>query len=223
MRLFYFPLLAVAALAAAQSAPPALLAPPNLSIPVELSKTIHAEKAHYGDVVEFRTLEPVLVEKGIIIPADARVSGRVLGAAPRNGEKPSWMVILAERVEWKEHSLLLHAFVSSQIAVQAAKEVVNAADNEPPSDLDRRTQRDGNTRGYRSIADLSDMVDPHHKSEWASHDDDQPNRTVVPALQDVRIFHDKSGNTFLLTQGHNLKLPAGLRLMLLNQTAAAAH
>ena len=101
---------------------------------------------------------------------------------------------------------------------------MNAADSEPPSDINRRTNRDGNTRGYRSIADLADMVDPHYKTGtgWSSHDGDAPSQSVVPLLQNVRIFHDKSGNTFLLTQGRNLKLPAGLKLMLLNQTTASA-
>lgn len=122
----------------------------------------------------------------------------------------------------KEHSLLLHAFVSSQIAGQAAKEVVNAADNEPPSDINRRTQRDGNTRGYRSVSDLADRVDPHHKTEWTDHSGAPSTESVVPLLQNVRIFHDKNGNAFLLTQG-NLKLPAGLPLMLLNQTTSPAH
>jgi hypothetical protein len=133
------------------------------------------------------------------------------------------MVILAERVEWKEHSLLLHAFVSSQIAIQAAKEVVNAADSSPPSDLNHRSQRDGNTRGYRSVSDVADMVDPRHKADWSKHHGDSPSQDVAPALLDVRIFHDKNGNAFLITQGRNLKLPAGLRLMLLNQAAASAH
>ncbi len=43
---------------------PAGQAPDNLSIPAQLGKTVDTKKCKAGDVVELRTLEPVLIANG---------------------------------------------------------------------------------------------------------------------------------------------------------------
>ena len=91
----------------------------ELTIPAELTTTVRAENARRGDQVEFRTLEPVLLGNGLVMPANARLVGRIVGAAPRQGDKPSWLVLLVERAEWKQTSVPLHAFIARQIAISS--------------------------------------------------------------------------------------------------------
>ncbi len=89
----------------------------KLSIPAQLTKAVRADKAHAGDPVEFRTLEPVLVGKGLVMPANTSLHGRVLGASPKQDGKNSWLALVVERAEWTQHSLPLHAFVAAQISI----------------------------------------------------------------------------------------------------------
>ena len=101
----------------------------GVSIPAELTSTIRAERVHRGDPVEFRTLEPVLIAKGLVMPANTKLTGRVVGAAPLENGKPSWLVLLVEHGEWKNQSVPLHAFIAAQITVsQLPAESQAAAD-----------------------------------------------------------------------------------------------
>jgi hypothetical protein len=75
--------------------------PRGLSLHVRLESTIKANQSRFGDVVRFTLLEPVLLESGIVVPKDARLFGRVLGAAPLQGAQPSWIVLVVDRLEWK--------------------------------------------------------------------------------------------------------------------------
>jgi hypothetical protein len=89
----------------------------KLTIPAQLTKTVRADKARAGDPVEFRTLEAVLVSKDVVMPAHTSLHGRVLGASPKQDDKNSWLALVVERAEWKQHSLPLHAFVVAQISI----------------------------------------------------------------------------------------------------------
>jgi hypothetical protein len=110
---------------------PGAQVPENLSIPARLTKTLDTNKCKSGDVVEMRTLEPVLLSHGLVMPEDAKLQGKVLGAASSQNNQPSWIVLVLERAEWKQHSILLHAFVSGQITVkvQASAPSDNAFEN----------------------------------------------------------------------------------------------
>ena len=86
-----------------------------MTIPAQLSKTIRTDKTHVGDKVEFKTVEPVPIREGVTMPIGTKLHGRVLGAASRQADKPSWLVVLVDNAEWKNHSLQLHAFIVSLI------------------------------------------------------------------------------------------------------------
>jgi hypothetical protein len=118
MRMGCIPLVMMAALLA-QSQQDSLVTKPagDLSIPAELTKTVRADKAHRGDPVEFRTLEAVLVCPKLVMPAQTKLFGRIVGTAPRQGDKLSGIVLLVERAEWKKHSVPLRAFISVQMAL----------------------------------------------------------------------------------------------------------
>ena len=88
----------------------------DFSIPGQLNTTLRADNAHAGDVVRFKTIEPVLVSKGLIIPQNTQLLGHVLGAAPKQGQAPSWISVVVDprRMEGT-HFSTLHAFLFGQI------------------------------------------------------------------------------------------------------------
>ena len=88
--------------------------PDNLSIPVQLSKTIDTSKCKPGDAVEMKSLEPVLITQGLVMPEDAKLHGRVLGAASRQDNQPSWVLLVVVEAEWKQHRIPLRAVVAAQ-------------------------------------------------------------------------------------------------------------
>ncbi|MGO9517939.1 MAG: hypothetical protein ACLPND_12910, partial [Candidatus Korobacteraceae bacterium] len=92
----------------------------KVSIPARLTKTVRADKVHPGGAVEFRTLEPVLVGKGLVMPENTLLRGRVLTAGAKQEGRNSWLVMVVERAEWKEHSLPLRAFITAQITLSTA-------------------------------------------------------------------------------------------------------
>lgn len=206
------------------TAAPQLESPANLSIPVQLSRTVSTDKCKVGDSVEFKSLEPVLIGKGVVMPTDTRLHGRVLGTASRQGDKPAWLVLLVDRAEWKEYSLPLHAFIASQITVKpkashsGAAAAPLSADNGTPQATTNRRPRNLNARqaGMSDPAgDLSSVAPRAPQDGTAAVQDELP--PDYKPLDDVHIFRDKNGTTFLLSQKANVKLPSGTMLMLRNQ------
>ena len=114
----------------------------KLSIPAQLAHTIRADKVHPGDPVEFQTISAVLVGQGLVMPADAHLYGRVLSVGPKQENKKSYLAVVVERAEWKEHSLPLHAFIAAQITVKP-KSLTTANTDVPPDQPSsiRRTAR----------------------------------------------------------------------------------
>lgn len=196
-------------------APPAPT-PENLSIPARLSKTIDTNKCKAGDVVEMKTLEPVLIANGLVMPENATLHGKIVGAASRQNDKPSWVLLVVEQAEWKEHSLPLHAFVVAQITIKA--EVAGQNDN-----------------AFQRAIDLPDIEHRRHAARTQSYPASDVSRSIGhpprdstveanDALQlsyhgvnDLLLIKDKRGRVFLVSQKAHLKLPSGTMLMLRNK------
>ncbi len=191
----------------------------NLSIPAELTKTVRADKAHRGDPVEFRTVEAVLVGPKLVMPPQTKLFGRVVGAASRKGDKPSWLVLLVERAEWKQHSVSLHAFIASQITlVPAPSQASNSTDTTVATGGSRRAGRLSGRVAAQSDADLSSLTKPPQDATEQSQGD-LPARPGT--LNDLRIVRDKDGMSYLFSSKSDVKLPSGTLFMLQNRPAAA--
>lgn len=186
----------------------------RLSIPVELAKTVRADKVHAGDVVEFRSLEAVLAGNGVVIPANCALYGRVLSAAAKQNNRNSYLAVVVERAEWKDHTLPLHAFISAQINVTRKSTRVT----DPESGMDPPTPRRPSRQSVRVAAasdpELSNVV---RAPRDATITNEPGTGTKYPALENVGFFRDKDGTTYLLSSKANVKLPAGVLLMLQNQ------
>ena len=209
------PLLAMAALLVQAQQESLVTKPPgNLSIPAELTKTVRADKAQRGDPVEFTTLEAVLVSPKLVMPPQSKLFGRIVGAAARQGDKPSWLVLLVERAEWKQHSVSLHAFISAQITLIPATN-----QNAGPPDTTGTTSNPRRRRGVvlpadQSGTDLPSLRKPPQDATVTSQGE-APLKAAT--LKDIRIVRDKDGMSYLFSAKSNVKLPSGTLFMLQNQ------
>jgi hypothetical protein len=184
----------------------------GVSIPAELKSTIRAERVHRGDPVEFRSLQAVLISKGLVMPANAKLTGRIVEAAPLQGDRPSWLVLLVERGEWKNQSVPLHAFIAAQITISEplpASQPQQAANGVSPPINPRRAAAASATRLPQ---DAKSTPGPNSIS-------------TAPPLKDLRITRDANGITYLVSEHANVKLPGGTLFRLQNElppTAPAA-
>jgi hypothetical protein len=186
----------------------------KLSIPAQLTKTVRADKVRAGDPVKFRTLEAVLVSPGLVMPANTSLHGRVLVASPKQDGKNSWLALVVERAEWKQHSLPLHAFVVAQISISATNNQPAytriQGNTTPPQHLGRRSAGGGVT----SDPSFSSIIKSPGDATETGQNESVPK---YPALDNVDILRDKDGTTYLLSSKTNVKLPAGVLLMLKNE------
>jgi hypothetical protein len=193
--------------------------PDNLSIPAQLSKSLDTNKCKVGDVIEMKTLEPVLLGNNLVMPEKTKLLGTIVGAASRQDEKPSWILLVVERADWKEHSVALHAFVSSQITVRAETaaptnstldRAMNLSDTVQRRHVRQLPQGAGTTSAGPMARTLGD----------AGGGGSDPQQSGYQTLDDLRILQDKQGRVFLVSAKAHLKLPSGTMFMLRNQATA---
>jgi hypothetical protein len=160
----------------------------GLSLPVILRTTVKAVNARYGDAVEFKMLEAVFLQPGLVIPETALLSGRVLGASPLRNSEPSWIVIVVDRVEWKDHQIQLRSFIVQQLGktrAQALDVLTLNGEFIIVPDAGRAPQ------GQNSI------------------------HTQLFGVDDVKLFFDNKGeNVFLISAKRNLVLSSGTEYLL---------
>jgi hypothetical protein len=197
--------------------------PDNLSIPVQLSKTIDTKKCKAGDKVEMRTLEPVLIAHGLVMPENAKLHGKIMGAASRQDDKPSWLLLLVNVAEWKDHTMPLRAFIAAQITVKT--QVTGQSDDtfdralSLPETMRRRRPRRELPQGNPGGSDLSAaMTRPPQASSIELGGTQQ---LSYRGLDDLRLMRDKYGRVFLVSQKPHLKVPSGTMFMLRNHATVA--
>ena len=185
----------------------------EVSIAAELKTTVKAENAHRGDPVEFRTLEPQLIANGVVMPANAKLMGRIVGAAPQQGDKPSWLVLLVERAEWKQVSIPLHAFITRQIAISS----VNQLNSQNTDGMNTNSRRAGRESARAQMHDGIDNSTSTRMPQDAKEVSPQGTGTRTPPIKDLRIVRDKDGIAYLFSANSNVKLPSGTLFVLQNQ------
>lgn len=87
---------------------------PDTRFPVALRQTVRASRAKVGHTVEFRTLEPILIGGGIVVPENATLFGEVafVRSDPRATPR-SWIRIVVNSLHWKTGTASLNAVVDS--------------------------------------------------------------------------------------------------------------
>lgn len=87
---------------------------PDTGFPVELQQTIRASRAKAGDPVEFRTLEPVLIGNGIVVPENATLVGVVAFSRDEAKAEPrSLLRIRVQGLHWKSGQARINAVVGT--------------------------------------------------------------------------------------------------------------
>jgi len=196
----------------------------SLTIPAQLNKTIDTDKSRVGEFVYMNALESVSLGKDVVMPRGAKLSGRVLGGASRNQDKPSWIVIVIERVEWKNYRVPLHAFIVAQIASGHRQSAIVPDDSTVPRTRDNCSSRQPSARGisHDNPGNELAVVMMDHSPQDATVGGSDAVHTTSPPLDDLHVFQDKNGTVFLLSQKSHLKLPSGTMFILRNQPLKAA-
>ena len=191
----------------------------GISIPAELTTTVRAETAQRGDSVAFKSLEAVLLPNGLVMPANTKLTGRIVGAKPLQGNKPSWLVLLVERAEWKQQQITLHAFISAQIDIsRVTSQNSQPADGMSPTPNARHLARESGRVALENGVDISSSTKlPQDASDIPQP---EPGRRTQP-VKDLRIVRDKDGIAYLFCATSNLKLPSGSLFVLRNESDAA--
>jgi hypothetical protein len=189
--------------------------PDNLSIPVRLSKTVDTKKCKAGDAVEMRTLEPVLISNGLVMPENAKLHGKVVASAPRQNDKPSWLLLVVQRAEWKGHEVPLRAFITSQITVKAKlparnDTVFDGALNAPENVYRRRSR----AQSAQTNPSAGVGVSPGRPVRDWTMDSGEAQTLHYQRLDDLRMMQARNGAVFLVSTKDHLKLPSGTMLML---------
>lgn len=210
-------ILLASGLAPGQQSPDKSRAYSGISIPVQLKTTIHADKVHRGDPVEFRSLEAVLLGNGVVMPANSKLTGRIVGAAPLQDKKPSWLVLLVEHGEWKQQSVPLHAFIAAQMRIDRTTPKPSNQVPDLPSASTISPRRAGRVSGRASVENGMDTsIIPPPQDSKADAPSFQTGDT--PALpKDLRMVRDRDGIVYLFSAASNINLPSGVLLVLENQ------
>lgn len=192
----------------------------GISIPAELTTTVRAEKVHRGDQVAFRTLQAVLMTDGLVMPAHAKLTGRIVGAEPLQGDKPSWLVLLVERADWKDRTIPLHAFIAAQLSISREPAQPNQPLEDNPSNLNpRRASRESGRVAIENGVDISSTTRLPQDSRSAGSPADLGQK--ASRLKDLRIVRDKDGIAYLFSSYSNVNLPSGTLFVLQDVPAPA--
>ena len=203
-----------------QAVTPGAPAPENVSIPARLSKSVDTSKCKAGDSFQMKTLEAVLIGNGLVMPENSVLHGTVVGAASRQNDQPSWVLLVVERADWQQHSVPLHAYITSQITIKTT----TAGHNETPfggaislsdSLYHRRSRSQVNPNSGLSIAAT-------HPARDGTIEASEAQQVTYQRLEDVHLLQAKNGAVFLVTPKNHLKLPSGTMFMLRNRAAPAA-
>jgi hypothetical protein len=188
----------------------------GVSIPAELKTTIRADRVHRGDPVEFRSIEAVLLGNGVVMPANSKLTGRIVGAAPRLENKPSWLVLLVEHGEWKQQTVPLHAFIAAQMRINRTGAGVGQDTADAPATISPRRAARVSGRVLAENGGEGSLVPPPQDSKTEA-----PQTVGAPPLpKDLRMVRDSDGIVYLFSAESNVNLPSGTLLVLVNQNPA---
>lgn len=202
--------LTVLSLAQSNSGRPDLYRFNGFTLPVELTKTIKADKAEVGDPVQFHMLEPVLAGKGVVIPAKAKLYGKVVLANRAGKGQYSYLALQVDRAEWDGRTFPLNAFL---VGWEKSHSVRSAG---PPCPV--AIQPDSPPRHSPGVAGAEPPPVPNdcNSSNDPSRWDDPSDWSERLVTRDIEIHRDANSGSTVLMSKKNIRLPAGTLIVLEN-------
>ncbi len=93
---------------------------PGTRFTVVLCGTLRVSKAKVGDPIEFRTIEPILIGNGVVVPENAVIRGAVTFVrSDRSATPSSWVRVRIQQLRWKTGQASLNAMVDGVHYVRA--------------------------------------------------------------------------------------------------------
>ncbi len=97
--------------------------PEDAVFQAELKKEITTRRSKPGQSIQFVLGTAVAGSDGaVVIPAGARLSGKIVNVKKRGKDEPATLAILVEKAEWKDGSMALNAVVQQLQAIAASAE-----------------------------------------------------------------------------------------------------
>jgi hypothetical protein len=86
--------------------------PEGATLPVVLKQKIDTAKVRRGDKVQFELLSPVIANQTMVVPASAKIYGRIIEAHPLEKHSYSSLAVAIDTIVWKRQTLPLHAHLA---------------------------------------------------------------------------------------------------------------
>lgn len=162
--------------------------PGGATLAVRLEHAVNAAHAHPGDPVEATLLAPLLSHGAILVPKNARISGRVLAAVGRRKGSDSRLIIRFEWARWGGAAMALNAYTYRQLAMRNT--VTSATGNNPCPSISRFDffqRRDRDPATLPQVPKISPM--PCEGRIGTTTIAEAPQRTVFvsPPLKNMRL------------------------------------
>jgi hypothetical protein len=95
--------------------------PADTRFPVELHETVRASHAKVGDPIMLRTIEPVLIGNGVVVPEGAELLGEIAFVRSDRTEAPaSWVRLRVYALRWKAGRARINAVVDTIYYVRSS-------------------------------------------------------------------------------------------------------
>lgn len=104
-----------------------VVVPEGASLAIQLETSVRTDRAKTGDAVRAQLVAPVLMRGKVAIPAGAKITGVVLETQRLALDKPSRLSLRFDRIEWKNGSAALSAYVTRQLVIKRTYEYQSRA------------------------------------------------------------------------------------------------
>jgi hypothetical protein len=219
---------------AAQTEPAASLLPSGTAINAELNSSVDSKKAKVGDKVEAHTTEAVAIAGKTLVPRGAKLEGHIIEATARSkGDNGSTLAIQFDKaIARKGEELPLNVLIMAVAPPQSPQYAAGASGpgSDPMSDrgaaaaggspmgASRPQSTAGGTAGYPSSGSAGSTVEANGSSQLSA------DSRGVYGLKDLKLMEHKSDagqTTVIISEGKNVRLDGGTRLLLVAQGAGA--
>ena len=219
--------------AAVQAEPAASVLPSGTAINAELNSSVDSKKAKVGDKVEAHTTEAVAIAGKTLVPRGAKLDGHVIEATARSkGDNGSTLAIQFDKaIAKKGEEMPLNVLIMA-VAPPKSPQFGGATGpgSDPMSDRGAAVAGGSPMGASRPQTTGGGIADPANGSARSGGSTTEANGSSqlsadsrgVYGLKDLKLMEHKSDagqTTVIVSEGKNVRLDGGTRLLLVAQGA----